>query len=172
MTTQPPTEPDIVREAARLLDRAEHEGIVVRVLGGVAVALRAGTAMHQAFRREIGDIDLATRARDAKRLTTFLVSEGYTADRRFNALHGARRLLFDDELRERRIDVLVDRFEMCHAVPFADRLAVDAQTLPLVELVVMKLQIVQLNAKDRDDLYAMLFVHDVGSDDGATINAN
>jgi hypothetical protein len=172
MPISQPTEADIVREAARLLERAEHEGIVVRALGGTAVALRAGDAMHPAFRREIGDIDLATQARDARRLTAFLTAEGYTADRRFNAVHGARRLLFDDELRERRIDVLVDRFEMCHAISFADRLAVDTQTLPLVELVVMKLQIVQLNAKDRDDLYAMLLAHDVGSDDGPTINAD
>jgi hypothetical protein len=45
---------------------------------------------------------------------------------------------------------------MCHSLPLAGRLTGPALTLPATELLMTKLQIVRLNAKDRTDLYALL----------------
>ena len=47
-------------------------------------------------------------------------------------------------------------------VPISERLALDEQTVPLAELLLTKLQIVQLNAKDVSDILALLVEHDVG----------
>ncbi len=51
-----------------------------------------------------------------------LAGAGYAPDEQFNALNGARRLLFHDEHHGRQVDVFVDRFEMCHELPLAERL--------------------------------------------------
>ena len=53
---------------------------------------------------------------------------------------------------------------MCHELPLAEPLAVRPQTLPAADLLMTKLQIVELNAKDRGDLYALLASHDVSTD--------
>jgi hypothetical protein len=60
---------------------------------------------------------------------------------------------------------------MCHRIPLMDRLDVDALTLPLAELLLTKLQVVELNKRDETDLLLLLLEHDVGTTDDETINA-
>jgi len=88
---------------------------------------------------------------------------------RFNAVQGARRLLFEraDGL---HADVFVGRFELCHALPLDRRLAIEDTTLPLADLLLTKLQVAQLNRKDVTDTAALLLDHGLAEDDRA-INA-
>lgn len=162
---------DVAEEAVRLLAAAQEAGVRVRVLGGMAIVLHVGELLHQAFRREIRDIDLATPKVEGRKVSEFLSSQGYTANRTFNAMHGARRLLFYDEPNDRQIDVFVGTFEMCHQLPLEERLELEPITLPLAELVLTKLQIVKLNRKDAYDLYSLLLTHDVADHDADAINA-
>jgi hypothetical protein len=89
----------------------------------------------------------------------------------FNALHGTRRLLFYDETNGRKLDVFVGTFSMCHEIPIADRLERDPLTVPLAELLLTKLQIVQLTDRDQQDIYNLTYHHDVG-DGGDGIEAD
>jgi hypothetical protein len=50
------------------------------------------------------------------------------------------------------------------------RLALDDLTLPLAELVLTKLQIVELNEKDQLDLFSLFLNYEVGSSDEEEIN--
>jgi hypothetical protein len=111
------------------------------------------------------DIDLATRSRDRKAVSELLIGEGYEPDRQYNALYGHKQLYFMDAERRRPVDVLVDRLEMCHRFEFADRLGVDASTLPLAELLLSKLQVVKINRKDVLDALALLAEHPLTTDD-------
>jgi hypothetical protein len=54
---------------------------------------------------------------------------------------------------------------MCHEIPLERRLAAQADTVPLAELVLTKLQIVELNEKDVRDAVALFVEHDVSDDD-------
>lgn len=164
-------EPDVFDEAVRLLSAAERASVQVRVLGGIAIALHAGELLHPAFRRAIGDIDLVTPKGEGRKVADFLTDQGYTPNKTFNAMHGARRLLFYDEPNDRQLDVFVGTFEMCHQLPLSDRLELERQTLPLAELVMTKLQIVKLNRKDAFDLYSLLLTHEVADGDSETINS-
>ncbi len=155
----------------RLLAAAEQADVCVRALGGIAIALHVGEQLHPAFRRTIGDIDLATAKRDGRKVAEFLSAQGYEANRTFNAMHGARRLLFYDEPNGRQIDVFVGSFEMCHQLPLDERLDVDRPTLPLADLVLTKLQIVKLNRKDAYDLYSLLLSHEVAAHDDDAVNS-
>lgn len=162
---------DVLEETVRLLAAAEREAIPVRALGGMAVVLHVGDLLHPAFRREIHDLDLATPKRAERKVEDFLGEQGYTPNRRFNAVHGARRLLFYDEPNGRQIDVFVETFSMCHEIPLMERLTLEPLTLPLAELLMTKLQIVKLNRKDEFDLYSLLLTHEIADHDNDTINA-
>ncbi len=162
---------DVFEEAVRLMRAAADSGLLVRVLGGMAVLLHVGELLHPAFAREIRDIDLATPQREGRKVSEFLAEQGYTPNRMFNAMHGARRLLFYDEPNDRQVDVFVGSFEMCHRLPLEERLGIEPLTLPLAELMLTKLQIVKLNRKDAYDMYSLLLTHEVAEGDADTINA-
>ena len=134
---------------------------MVRVLGSVAVHLQA-PAPGPLLTRPIKDIDVVTRRGSRAAVTELLIAAGYVPDEMFNALHGARRLLFYDPS-ERKLDVFIGDFSMCHVIPIADRLQRDPLTIPLAELLLTKLQIVELNETDQRDIYNLLYHHDVTS---------
>jgi hypothetical protein len=113
------------------------------------------------------DIDLATRSKDRKAFSDLMAAEGYTADRQYNALYGHKQLYFVDEARQRPVDVLVDRLEMCHRFEFSDRLAVADVTLPPAELLLSKLQVVKINRKDVLDALALLSEYPLADGDEA-----
>src|SRR3712207_4303362 len=161
---------DIVEEALRVAGEADREGLSLRLLGGVAIKLRARDGLHPAFEREYADLDWITpkgASADAQRLFEAL---GYTPQVRFNAIHGRERLLFFDEQHDRQVDVLVGTFRMSHEIPFGKRLALEPVTVPLAELLLTKLQIVELNEKDVRDAFALLHDHPVGDEDGEAVN--
>jgi hypothetical protein len=161
---------DVVAEGRRLAELAERSNLPLRLLGGVAVRLRAQGELAAGFRREYNDLDWVTargRSPDAQR---FFERAGYAPVVRFNALHGKERLLFMDEVHDRQVDVFVGAFRMCHEIDLNGRLRVDPLTLPLADLLLTKLQVIELNRKDVTDALALMHDHDVGDADGGTIN--
>jgi hypothetical protein len=154
-----------------LLARAGEEGVPLRLLGGVAIRLRAALEPPPAFARSYADLDFVTGKRTAAAAATFFRGEGYVPHVAFNALHGGERLLFFDEEHDRQVDVFVGAFAMCHRVPLEARLEVDPVSIPLAELLLTKLQVIELNEKDVRDTLALLHDHPVGDADGETLNA-
>jgi hypothetical protein len=49
------TQADMVEEALRTAEEAERNGATLRLLGGVAIRLRAKEGLHPAFVREYAD---------------------------------------------------------------------------------------------------------------------
>lgn len=135
---------------------ADERGMTVRLLGGIGIRLMLGAHFDPAFERPHHDIDAIIRRRDGRDFERLLDGRGWQPAREFNALNGSRRLLFLDPLSEVQVDVFVESFEMCHKLPLADRLSEPGPSLCATDLVMTKLQIVELNAKDRSDLYALL----------------
>lgn len=162
---------DVIAEAVRIVEAATSAGTTVRLLGGVAVGLHAPRGLPPSLTRTYADIDLVTTKSGGAAAMRVLVSIGYFANERFNALNGHRRLVAYDESNGRRIDVFVGEFRMCHTIPVARRLDLEPYTVPLAELLATKLQIVELNGKDVKDILALLIEHEVGDHDAETINA-
>ena len=65
--------------------------------------------------------------------------------------------------------MFLDTVEMCHKLQLADRLAVDSVTLSIADLLLMKLQIFETNAKDMLDI-TTLFVDQELTEDDTGIN--
>jgi hypothetical protein len=155
---------DIVLEADRLLQAAVAADVPVRLVGGLAV--RAHVGGDPIITRAYKDIDLVTLKGRGKRVSEFMTGMGYEADRAFNATNGHRRLLYYDPPHGRQVDVFVGTFEMCHSIPITERIELHASAVPLAELLLTKMQIVELNAKDQADILTMLYHHEVAEDDG------
>lgn len=170
--SSPRIEDSLLAEASRLLIAAEAEGVPMRLLGGMGVRMLLGQRMHPRFQREIDDLDFITTRRASRAVERLLEQQGWQPVSRFNALHGRRRLLFEDPDADRRLDVFVERFEMCHTLPLSQRLQLQAHTLPAAELAMTKLQIVQLTSKDLLDLYALFDALEVADHDEDAINAS
>lgn len=161
----------VVEEALRVAEEADRGDVPLRLLGGVAVRLRARDEFDPAFEREYADLDWIAAKGSSARVQRFFEGLGYASQVRFNTINGKERLLFFDEENGRQVDVFVGSFRMCHEVPFGERLTLEPLTIPLAELLLTKLQIVQLNEKDVRDALAIFYYHPVGDGDGDAINA-
>src|SRR5579885_3530570 len=73
-------------EAQRVIALAQEQGVTLRVLGGVAIQLRCPHAAHRALTRSYADLDFAVGSKQTRALTGLLTANGYSANRRFNAL--------------------------------------------------------------------------------------
>lgn len=154
---------DIEKEATRVLEVAERKGVVLRLLGGLAVKLSSPSASHRALQRRYPDIDFAGYSKQGRAIKELFAELGYEPNKRFNALHGDKRLMFFDNENERQVDIFLDIFEMCHKFDFRERLALSEHILPLADLLVTKLQIVEINEKDIRDIFCIIKDHDLGS---------
>lgn len=154
----------VAEEGVRLATAAQQADLPLRLLGGVAVWSQCPSAQTPPLRRDYGDADFVGRSTDRKRITAFMEQEGYEADRMFNALHGATRLNFHDPARDRPVDVLLDRFNMAHELDLRESTSTDGLSISTADLLMTKLQIVNINEKDVRDLTALLL--DLGFADG------
>jgi len=163
---------DPVAEGTRIAEAAAERGVPLRLAGGVAVAVLCPSSRLPPLRRTYGDIDLATRGTAGREVTALLESLGYSADREFNTLHGHRRLYYFDERNQRQVDVFVDEVNLCHRIDLRGRLDLVPLALPLADLTVLKLQVVETNEKDYLDLCAIFADHDLSGDESGVNRAH
>jgi len=158
---------DILAEARTLIEGAQERQIPVRLVGGLAV--RVLTPDYPPRERDGQDLDLASVSAHRRALTEFLRSRGYEGDKTFNALYGHKQLYFTSPS-GRTIDVLIDRLEMSHTLVFAERIERMPHTLDPTDLLLSKLQIFELNAKDAQDVLYLVSAFEVrDGDDPETI---
>lgn len=148
-------------EAKRILDAANERGIILRLFGGVAVKYHCPSATHRSLQRSYPDLDFFGRGKQGREIRKLFTDLGYEPNQRFNALHGATRLIFEDAKNQRIVDIFLDVFKMCHTLHLGDRLTLDDHTIPISDLLLTKLQVVEINEKDIRDLIAILRDHDV-----------
>jgi hypothetical protein len=154
-----------LREVRALVKAAAGVGVAIRALGGVGVALRCNSAQWPGpLARGYSDVDVIVRRRSARKLERLLPEMGYAGDERFNTLHGTSRLMFDHPAHG-HLDVFVEEFVMCHRLKLGHRLNQHDLTLGLGDLLLTKLQVVELTQKDVQDVVAILNDHDLAQDE-------
>ena len=161
---------DLINEMNRLINAATESQIHLRVFGGLAI-LSHSQKNPRFFKRDSPDVDFIVSRNDRHKLEPFFRDMGYSPNRQFNLLNGMRRqIYYHDQLSDRRIDILVGDFEMCHKLPLDDRLEVDPVTIPLAELLLSKAQVVELNRKDAFDIISLLLNNEIGSEKDGRID--
>jgi hypothetical protein len=148
---------NVVDEGRRLVESAD---LPVRLLGGVGVALHDHRPVPAALERGYGDLDVVVPPKSARATTAALTAAGYEPNERFNALHGAQRMLFYDLENKRQVDVFVGTFSMCHRLDLSGRLGEHAFGLDAADLLLTKLQIHEINRKDLVDAVRLLLTHE------------
>lgn len=157
---------EITEEAVRILEAAKANDVPLRLLGGLAIYLQSPSAKtHEQLKRSYKDLDFVTLSKQSAKTKALFTKLGYVGNKNFNALHGHQRLLFWDEQHGRQVDIFVDRMQMCHSIDFRPRLHIDERTLSLADLMLTKLQIVEVNEKDMLDVMALFMDFDVENSD-------
>jgi hypothetical protein len=160
-------EPEMVVAGLQIVAAAAARSVPVRLLGGVAIWIRASAAARAALGRAYPDIDLAAHKKQSRELRAVLEEQGLEPERVFNATHGARRLLYHAPGGGGwHVDVFLDTFEMSHTLDLGARLEAEDHTLAAAELLLTKLQIAEVNRKDLSDVAMLLWDHQPGAADG------
>jgi hypothetical protein len=160
---------DIVAEGERLLGIASQEGVPMRLLGGVAVRMKAPD-VPPSLAREYKDIDFAVTKKGGGAADKLLRNAGYEPHVAFNAMHARERGLYYDEQHGRQVDLFIEAFRMCHEIPLGKRLEVEQGTVPLAELMLTKLQIIEVNEKDIRDTVLLFHGHPIADHDDGAVN--
>lgn len=160
---------DLVQEMYRLVEAANTKKIQLRAIGGLAVETHNKTK-HPLFKREFADLDFCVPLKQRREFEAFMPEVGYTGHKQFNVLNGDQRQIYYHNATDMKVDIFVGHFEMCHRIPLEERLNADPVTIPLAELFLSKVQIIELNRKDAFDLTSILLNNKTGNGDNETIN--
>lgn len=155
---------DPIEEGRRVIDAADENSITVRQIGGTAIYEHAETSHEEPFKRGYRDVDFVGTKAEEDELVEFMVDLGYAANRRFNTMRNYR-LEFQDEENERKCDYILDKFDFCHQWSLSERIEEDYPTVPIEDLLMSKLQIVEVSDRDVRDMVAMVNDHPVESGD-------
>jgi hypothetical protein len=155
-------------EAVSLVTEATTAGVTLRVVGSAGIRLhcpRPGPVMDR-LGRPAKDIDFIVPQQHRKGMRRLLESHGYVADRDLLIAMEGTRYTFTHAGHGIDIDVFVERLNFCHTIEVRDRLGVHPVTIPLEELLLQKIQIVEMTTTDVIDISVLLVTHDVGGEGG------
>src|ERR1700685_496221 len=171
-TDLPGAPDDPLPEPLRLPRGAAGAGLGLKLLGGLAVRVICPDFPP---RLRIGqDMDFACMSKGRKNVVAYLERSGCQPDKRFNNLNGDRQMYFNAPS-GRPIDVMVDRLVMCHTLDFRPSFGSLPLTVDAIDVLLSKLQIVELNEKDAWDIFQLLSgvpVGDGGTSQGAALDTD
>ena len=156
---------EFVDEGLRLVSEAEKRGIQLRILGSIAYRIQCPNNLHlfDAMARVLTDVDFAGLKSQNQAIREFLIGEGYVPDEGvYVASEGSRHIYLHPDT-QLNLDVFSDELYFCHRVPFIGRLDIDSPTISNTDLLLEKMQIVEINLKDFKDTLVLMLEHPLGS---------
>ncbi len=164
---------DFIEEAIRVIENAERKGIILRVIGAVALRIKLPSDLkifhEEVLDRKLSDIDYASYTKYTVQVRKLFQELGYIWDEAIARIAPFRDIFYD-EVNKRHSDVFYDKLIFCHDVDFRGRLELDYPTITLADYALEKLQIVKINEKDIKDLIVLFLGFEVGDNDKETIN--
>jgi hypothetical protein len=154
---------DPFERAVATVRDANGRGIPLKLLGGQAVRLLCPLFPHRA--RKDQDMDFCCVSSKKKDVIEYFTETGFVGDRKFNLLHGDRQMYFTTADGSTSVDVIMDKLNMCHVLEFSDRIDRMPDTLDVADLLLSKLQVVELNEKDVHDALHLLSAYEVREGD-------
>ncbi len=170
-----------LKEARRIAGQAEDKGIVLRVMGGVAIALHS--SKHREFARKLGrlegeqefsDLDFMAYKKQMKQVINFLTKDlSYIKRRPTISTAISQRLIFFHPKGWFYADIFFDKLLVAnHPIDFRKRLTIDSPTISVSDLLLEKIQMWEaFSQKDLKDCLVLIRAHDVGENDDETVNA-
>jgi hypothetical protein len=158
---------EFAAEAERILLEAEKAGVTLRILGSIAYRVHCpGTvSLFERMDRALTDIDFASEKSQGPKIQRLMEQLGYVEDKGTALSSEGRRLCFTSRDGKLNVDVFMDELYFCHRIPLKDRLRLDSPTIPVTDLLLEKMQIVEINLKDLKDTVVLLLEHEVADGD-------
>ncbi len=159
-------------EALHLIELGEKEGILFRIMGSLGIRFHSPKFkyLYEGIDRPVTDIDYASYGKFSPKVSKFFKSLGYQPNQFIMAFYGSKRNIFYSEEKGWQADIFYDELDMCHKVNFRNRLELDYPTITLTDILLEKMQIVEINAKDLKDTIIMTREHGVGNTDKEEYN--
>ncbi|RJQ11887.1 MAG: hypothetical protein C4551_00345 [Bacillota bacterium] len=161
-------------EGLRIIEAARTKSIPLRLLGAVAIRLHCPASTHllEDMNRPITDLDFMALAKHNVAIQDFLEEMGYVPDEAVMRYYGSHRHIWEHPDRPGlKVDIFFDCLRFCHVVDFTKRLELDYPTVTLTDVLLEKMQIVEINAKDLKDTLVMLCEHGLSEkEEPETIN--
>ena len=153
-------------EALKIVDSASSQKVTARLIGGVGIRLHTKRCVDifERLQRSPADIDLVSRKSSSEQIKSVMKTLGYAPAERFNTYHGHKRQLWFAKTHQ--IDIIFDVLEMNHTIDFRNRLELDSPTLTPSDLLLTKLQVVNVNKKDIQDMVILLLEHETSTQPG------
>ena len=166
----------IMEEAQHTVEVAREKEITLRIMGALGVFIHSpkyGRILKETG-RFVTDIDLMGLSKQFTQIKALMSELGYESRRLGFGLSTSqhwKRGFYQSTKSGFNVDFFYDKLEMCHTIDLTERLSVDYPTIPIADIVLEKMQIVQINEKDLKDTMVLLREHDVGSTDKESVNA-
>jgi hypothetical protein len=150
-------------ETHRILSEAKQQGISLRLLG--AQAIREHCPKFGYLLDELGrsylDLDFVALGEWRTQLKQCLAGLDYEIDRQILIAAEGTRYIFRNRTDGLVIDVFIDCLDFCHRINLRDRLSLDYPTIPLADLLLSKLQIVEIAERDLQDILVLILEHEI-----------
>ncbi len=150
----------------QFMKKSEEFDCIIRVIGSIAFRIKAPEYSYIEYKnkRYLTDIDFVTYADDIIRVQDMFFSLGWEEDQGILRLFGDKRRIFYHPREDLHSDIFIDKLRFCHDIDFRGRLEIDKPTISLIDLILEKLQIVEINKKDLVDIMILLRKYDVSFD--------
>jgi hypothetical protein len=175
-----------VRESENIVNEAKKEGLTLRILGGLAIAMhcknqadfakklaRTGTGVVAG--QEYSDIDFVAYRKHRDKLKELFSKIGYVKRRATLSSAASERQIYYHPKGWFYVDVFFDQLLVAnHPIDFRGRLELDYPTITATDMLLEKVQMWEaFGVKDLKDCLLLLLSHDVkeGTDEEA-INAS
>ena len=156
-----PKPEEYLNEARRLTDEAQKQGLILRVMGPIALHfyfpehIDLYRSMERLGERVFTDIDYASYGKNRGKIVPFFEKQGYELEKRAAMMSGGNRhIYFGDRIP--MIDVFFDKLDYNHPINYQGRLEIHPYCVSLTDLLLQKLQIVKINDKDLKDAMLLL----------------
>lgn len=161
-----------IKAAHKIIDEAHKRNLTLCLIG--ALAFHNHCPKYNYIQKETNrfftDIDFMAYIEQKHDIEKMFLDLGYMNDKRIQTIPGVKRSIFFTSDHSMHSDIFYDVLDFSHEINFRGRLEIDYPTVSLVDLLLEKMQIAQINEKDIIDTIMLLREHDVGSSDDETIN--
>jgi len=150
----------IYSQAMAITEAGEKQGIPLRLIGATAFINHCPkySYLYKEAQRKLTDVDLMAYSKTPiDKLDALFKDLGYEPIQALGWHTTTRDIYVNQE--KLFVDIFRDVLSYCHPISFIGRLELDFPTITVADLLLEKLQIVQINAKDLFDVVILLLEH-------------
>ncbi len=149
-----------------IMEKAKGFGITIRVMGSLAFRIKCPDYKYLEYKNKhyLPDIDFIAYSKEIVRVQDLFFSMNWTENQNVLRLFGNKRRIFYHPDNNIHVDIFIDKLRFCHEIDFRNRLEIDFPTISLIDLLLQKLQIVEINKKDLVDVMVLLCQYPVSKE--------